>query len=472
MRGAVRYRSVAGLALLHYASGMATARAAFVCFGEVNTPREIIEAKAARARQWLAEAGLELLSTEPVSDDAEGRDVRRAVESFRGQEFDLLVACVAGWIPSHAVLGVLDPFRHKPVLLWGLAGSMEGGRLVTTADQAGTSALRKPLADMGFRFKFVYEVVGARPKLEAIGAFARAARAAGELRRAKIGMMGYRDMQLYGTLFDGVSLKSVLGVEIEFFEMLEMVQRADGVSPEAVAETVAALPKRWKFLKPAEPATLEKGARWYLALRDKVRERGYQGVSLVDVDGMKKLLNFPPAMIFMLLSEDPGVCTIPENDSLGAVTQLLVRHLTGQVAAYLEFYEFMEDRLLAGVPDFVPPGVVEGEVRVLPSRFGLLGEGVLNVSKVKTGEVTLCRLTHRGERYALHAVTGRAVEPRRWEEAGWSQPAPQLPGLEVILDSPVEEFAQRVLSQHYILAYGNQLEALRDFCRLTGIDWL
>jgi hypothetical protein len=34
----------------------------------------------------------------------------------------------------------------------------------------------------------------------------------------------------------------------------------------------------------------------------------------------------------------------------------------------------------------------------------------------------------------------------------------------------VEEFAQKVLSQHYILAYGNQLEALEDFCRLTGIQ--
>jgi L-fucose isomerase-like protein len=451
---------------------MAIARAAFVCFGEVNTPKEVIAAKARNARRWLEEAGLELVAAEPVSDDPEGRDVRQAVQAFSGQEFDLVVACLAGWIPSHAVLGVIDPFRHKPLLLWGLAGWMEGGRLVTTADQAGTSALRKPLADMGFRFKYVYETIGTKPKLEAIRSFARAARAVAGLRRARIGMMGYRDMQLYGTLFDGVSLKATLGVEIEFFEMLEMVRHAEQAPSEAVQEVLERIRQRWKFLKPAEPATLEKGARYYLALRDKVRERGLQGVSLIDVDGMKKLLNFPPAMVFMLLSEDPGVCTIPENDSLGAVTQVVVRHLTGQIGAYLEFYEFMEDRLLAGVPDFVPTEVVEGEIKVLPSKFGLLGEGLLNVSKVKTGEVTLCRLTSSGNRYALHMVTGRAVEPRRWEEAGWAQPAPQLPGLEVILDTPVEDFAQKVLSQHYILAYGNQTEPLRDLCRLTGIQML
>jgi L-fucose isomerase-like protein len=234
-----------------------------------------------------------------------------------------------------------------------------------------------------------------------------------------------------------------------------------------VVETVK---KNWKFLKPAEAATLEKGAAYYLAVRDKARERGYRAVSLIDVDGMKKLLNFPPSMVFTLLSEDPRVCTVPENDSMGAVTQLVVHHLTGQIAPYFEFYEFMEDRVLMGVPDFVPSEIVEGPVTVLPSKFGQLGEGVLNVSRVKTGRVTLCRLTYQGDRYALHLLTGEAAAPRSWEEAGWAPPAPQLPSLEIILDTPVEEFAQKVLSQHYILAYGDWTAELTDLCRLLGIE--
>jgi L-fucose isomerase-like protein len=282
--------------------------------------------------------------------------------------------------------------------------------------------------------------------------------------------MGYRDMNLYGTLYDGVSLKATLGVEIEFFEMLEVVQRAEALDKAAIAAVIERVKKSWKFLKPAEETTLEKGAAYYLAVRDKVLARGYGAVSLIDVDGMKKLLNFPPSMVFTLLSEDPRVCTVPENDSMGTVTQLMVHHLTGQIAPYFEFYEFMEDRVLIGVPDFVPTEVVEGPVTVLPSKFGQLGEGVLNVSKVKTGRVTLCRLTYRGNRYALHLLTGEAVAPRSWEEAGWAPPAPQLPSLEIILDTPVEEFAQKVLSQHYILAYGDWTAELIDLCRLLGIE--
>ena len=145
-------------------------------------------------------------------------------------------------------------------------------------------------------------------------------------------------------------------------------------------------------------------------------------MSLIDVDGFKKLLGFPPSMIFTLLSEDPAICTVPENDSLGAVTQVMARMLTGQIAAYFEFYEFLQDRVLVGVPDFVPSEVVDGKVTVLPSRFGDFGEGVLNVSKVKTGRVTMCRLTATGDRYAMHMVTGEAVTPRDWEECGWAPP--------------------------------------------------
>ena len=70
----------------------------------------------------------------------------------------------------------------------------------------------------------------------------------------------------------------------------------------------------------------------------------------------------------------------------------------------------------------------------------------------------------------MHIVTGEAATPRKWEEAGWEQPAPQLPSLEVILDGSMDEFAQKVLGQHYILAYGDQRQQLADLCRVLGIE--
>lgn len=447
-------------------------RAAFVCFGEVNTPREFIDKRCDEARKLVEKEGIEMVTTDLVSDDPEGKDVRRAASELSGKDFDLIIFCIAGWIPSHAVISVAQEFSGKPMLLWGLCGWMRGDVLVTTADQAGTSALRKAFMDLGYPYKYIYNIVGKQPQIDAIVAFGRAARAARLLEGAKMGMMGYRDMNLYTTLYDGVSLRRVVGTEVEVFEMLDMVQRAEKVNEKQVRAHIDGIRRKWAFEKDADDELLEKGVRYFVAIQQKVRERGYEAVSLIDVDGMKRLLGFPPAMIFMLLADEEGIPVIPENDVLGGITQLMVHFITGQIAAYFEFYEFMEDRVLMGVPDFVPSEVVDGKVRVTTTQFGEFSGGVLNISKVKTGRVTLCRLTSTGDRYALHLLTGEAVQPRKWEEAGWDPPAPQLPSLEVILDTPVEEFAQKVMSQHYIIAYGDHRAAFQNLCALLDIDVL
>lgn len=449
---------------------MVRPKAAFVGFGEVNTPKEIIQQKCDQAVAWLSSAGLDVNSTAPVCDDPQGETAQRAISELSAGKFDLMIACVAGWIPSHTVIRVVSEFRHLPIVLWGLSGRTENGRLITTADQAGTTALRQTMEELGFAFKYVPNFQDAQPRVDEIVRFARAASAVRTLRTWKIGMMGYRDMNLYNTLHDGVSLRKQLGVEIESFEMLEMVQRSEKVAAADVASVVAHIRDKWSFEKPASDKSLEKGIRYYLAIRDITRERSFQGISLIDVDGMKKLLQFPPAMIFILLADELKACTIPENDALGAVTQLITKALTGQIGAYLEFYEFFSNGALMGVPDYVPSEIVEGPVRVTPSSFGQLAGGLLNVSQLKTGKVTLCRLAQRRGQYVLHIAVGNAVAPRAWEEAGWTPPAPQLPGIEFVIDGDMEEFAQNVMGQHYIVSYGDHTEVLGEFCKLSGIE--
>lgn len=451
---------------------MRAIKAGFVGFGEINSPRDLIEKKCLEAQKALEERGIELVYTEPVRDDPDCIEETRAIETLSREDFDFLVVCIAGWIPSQTVISVISEFSHKPLVLWGLTGYYEEGRLITTADQAGTTALRDPMEALGFKFKYVYDTPDAPSNAaDKVLQFGQVARAMSLLKHSRVGMMGYRDMNLYATLIDGVSLRKVVGPEVEVFETLEIVQMMEAQDRVDVAQAINEIKREWTFEQPVEDKSLKKGVQMYLALKEKIAERNYQAVSLVDVYGVKKLLHFPPAMVLMLLVDRAGVASIPENDGLGAITQLIVRYLTGQAGAYLEFYEFLTDRLLMGVPDYVPSEIVEGPVRVLPwPGFGGLRDGILNVSKLKTGRLTLCRLASRGDRYRMHIAIGEAASPRKWEEAGWDQPAPQLPSLELILDSPVDEFAQKVLGQHYIIAYGDHCQQLVDLCQMLGIE--
>lgn len=442
---------------------------AFAGFGEVNSPKALIDAKCLAALTEIRSLGLQVVTTPTITDDPEGADVKRALDDLKKSDFDVLIICLAGWIPSHAVISVTSEFRDKPMILWGLAGDMENGRVITAAPQAGTTALRKVFEDLGYRFSYVYNVIGKPSPLDRIISFARAASTEKSLKKTKVGMMGYRDMKLYNTLYEGLSLKKKIGTEVEFFDALEMLQQSEDVQEAEIAETLERIKREWDFEIPADEHFLKKGICYYLAIKKIVRENRFDAISLKDVDGMKKLLNCPPAMIFMLLSDELKLCTIPENDAMGAVTQLVVKHLTGQCAAYLEFYEFFEKSVLLGVPDFVPSEVVEGRVKVKPAAFGNISGGLLNISTMKTGRLTLVRLSNTGDRYTMHICTGEG-RLRSWEEAGWDYPAPQLPSLEIFLDTPVEDFAQKVSGQHYIIAYGNQAQVLRDFCYLKDIE--
>lgn len=443
-------------------------KTAFLGFGEINTPVDVIIRKCAAAKAALEAEGAEIVSFYPISDDYEEKDIKKALLFLKGKEFDSIVICVAGWIPSHAVIKITEHYRHLPMVLWGLSGWYEGDRLITTADQAGTTALRSTFEGLGYKFAFYYDIAGLPSAAVRVAGFCLAASVAAGLRHEKAGMGGYRDMQLYGTLYEGISLKKKTGVEIETFELLEVEQRYNKITDAEKRDIVENRIKKWCFLSPAKDDSMMKAAGYYLAVRSIAKERNYSAISLKDVDGFKKLFGYPPAPVFMLLGED-GYCTVPENDSLGCVTQMMMKALTGQPAAYLEFYEFFADRVLAGVPDFVPSGVVDGEVTVMPAAFGELSEGILNVSKVKTGIVTMSRLIYADSRYKMQLILGTGVTPRKWEECGWAQPAPQLPGLEIKLRD-VPAFAEKVASQHYIITHGDNTRALRELCRILEIE--
>ena len=443
----------------------------FVCFGEVNTPIQRLQMKHDEALAALQAVQDNVADGGLVIDDPAYETADAAYAKLAGLDLTCLVVCVAGWVPTHAVIRVTDHFRHVPMLLWGLCGWRENGRIITTAEQAGTTALRPAFEALDYTFKYVYNIIDKPWPMEKITAWLAACRAKKNLRSARVGTMGYRDMLLYGTQYEGNSMRGEIGVEVEPYEMLEMVRAVQTLAPEAVEEGVAFVKANWKFEKPCDDSVIRKGVEYALAITGKIRERGWEAITLIDVDGMKKLEGFPPAMVFMLLEHYCDILTVPENDVMGAVTQLIMKYISGQTVPYLEYYEFFENSMLIGVPDFIPKAATAGEVCVLPAAFGLLNASLLNVSKAKTGYVTCARLVYLKGKYKMHVYTAEAKAPPAWNEFGWDDPAPQLPSLEVFPDScTVEEFAQNVSCQHVIVAYGNYVEAIRDFCKMMDIE--
>jgi len=204
----------------------------FVCFGEINTAIERLTIKHDHALHELSALNAELIDAGIVIDDSEYRTANAAIQKLKGNDFSSIIVCVAGWVPTHAIIRVIDEFRHLPMVLWGMCGWVENGHIVTTVEQAGTTALRPAMEEMGYRYKYVYSIIGEAEPISQIDTFIRAAYAAKYLRHARVGTMGYRDMLLYGTQYEGNSMRGQIGVEVEPFEMLEIMQNIETLNSE------------------------------------------------------------------------------------------------------------------------------------------------------------------------------------------------------------------------------------------------
>jgi L-fucose isomerase-like protein len=441
-------------------------RVGFSGFGFYGYPAEVIARLSREPADALRGMGLQVTETDPMTSID---DVPRGLDQLSGKQYDAIIACVVAWTETPVIVGILRDYLHLPILLWGTGGYTVNGRLVSPAAQAGTSAALDTLKLLGAKFKYIYDYPDSPMSLDKVRDFCLAAKAINTLAHSRIGMMGYADMGLYSLMFDGLEVRKKLGIEVESYDMLEMEQAMQQLPTKPVQAQIAEWQKSWEFEQPISPPILERVARLTLALNDKIDQRGYLAVSTKCVYGVTKYMGCTACMAQSMLGDKAHfVC---ENDVPGMITQTMLGLLTGQSTTFLEMYEYFPDRILAGVCGFVPTSFIEGgKVSVRGHTWGGSSGGIVNTGQMKTGTVTLARLSLHGERYRMHILTGEGVKPRNWEEMGWAPPAPYFPSLEIILDRGVEEFAQKALAQHYAVVYGNHLQKLVDLCDLLDIE--
>ncbi|MGW8144598.1 MAG: hypothetical protein ACWGN2_09400 [Anaerolineales bacterium] len=438
----------------------------FSSFGFYGYPLEVIAERGREAADALRQMGIQVTETDPMTGFD---DVQRGLEQLAGKEYDAIIACVIAWTETPVIVGILRDYLHLPILMWGRGGYTVNGRLVSPAAQAGTSAALDALKLLGANLKYIYDYPDTPMSLDKVRDFCMAAKTVKILAHSRIGMMGYADMGLYSLMFDGLQVRKKLGVEVESYDMLEIEQAMQKLPADMVEGKISEWQSSWDFEQPVAPPILERVARLTLVLNDKIEQRGYLAASTKCVYGVTKYMGCTACMAQSMLGDKAHfVC---ENDVPGMITQTMLGLLTGQSTTFVEMYEYFPDRLLTGVCGFVPTSFIEGgKVSVRGHTWGGSSGGIVNTGQMKTGTITLARISLHGDGYRMHVLTGEGVKPRSWEELGWAPPAPNFPSLEIIPDGGVEDFAQKALAQHYAMVYGDHRQKLVDLCELLDIE--
>jgi L-fucose isomerase-like protein len=280
--------------------------------------------------------------------------------------------------------------------------------------------------------------------------------------------MGYCDMGLYALMIDGVALKRQLGMDIEDIFSHEVGNLAESASAEEVNAVVEEMKGHLEFDQEPSFEQLEKTARLTVALRRKVTERKYLGVTMKCVYGVSRYMGFTPCVTQALLSKD--VVSICESDAAGLITEVLLRQISGKPATFMEHYEYFTDKILVGVCGFVPFDMATGaKVPCKCSGWGGF-TGLYETPEVKMGTVTIARLLSENGKLKMFLLAAEAQKPMKWAELGWAEPMPQFPSFLLKPSCTVESYINNVPAQHVNVIYGDYTAQLRDLCMLTGIE--
>jgi L-fucose isomerase-like protein len=439
-------------------------KAGYVSFGTQFYKPERLKEISARAEKQLAEAGIELIRTGPVT--GEGAEPERAIRELKAGEWDFLIANVVNWIEVRGVTRVLLEFRDKPLLLYSLGGFTEGDTMISPAAGAGTTALRYPLERWGFKFRYLFNGPDEKMDLAGVARFGRAAQVMKKLRYARLGMIGWNDMGLYTTAFDTVKMRDIIGPEVESVDLLQLDRKMAALDPAEVKREILRVTKDWEYpLGKPKDEVVERAFRIYLATVRICEEKRFSAFSYKCVDGIDLEMNATHAVPSALVA-DAGFPYIDENDVLNLAAELMLKWLTGKQVMFLEHYEHHPEWILLGEDGYIPREMIDGKPRIKPVQTALLG-GIVQCSRLKLGRMTCAALAEDDDGYRMHIVSGEGRTPPQWVEMG--VPLPSWPSVKFYPDGKVRSILDHVLSQHFAVVFGDHAKDLAELCGLLGI---
>jgi L-fucose isomerase-like protein len=156
----------------------------------------------------------------------------------------------------------------------------------------------------------------------------RLASAHATMRRAAIGVIGARDVEVMSPRRLASEVRRVWGPRLEFMDVEDLVDAVDSADPARVEEAARELSVGASAVVEPTPDVMLGAARVYVGLRDIVDARGLAAVAVKCFD-LLSLIENTGCYALARLNEE-GVPAACEADILSAVGMLLLHAITGQ----------------------------------------------------------------------------------------------------------------------------------------------
>lgn len=420
-------------------------------------------------KNLLEDMGYEVADDGPIHRTYE--QMKNAARNLRMRDIKALVIFVGTWTYSNAAAAAAAE-AGVPVVVWGDASPGSCGLV-------GSTITMGAMDEMGLYANLVYGPFEDNETLRRARMLLDAACAAISLRGTTLGVGGGRCMGMLTAVCDPNDIKKKFGVEIDSFEQMALIDRAEMINSDRVEHFLTWMKNTFGKIT-AKSEAVDKQIRLYLAVKDFCAEMNYDFIALKCLPEMAaKYTSYCLAHAVLgdacdNLGEKPRMIMACEADIPAALTMQILKNLAPESPVLftdLTEYDFSLDLLTTCNCGSQPTDFARDKKEVYWEKEGVHEHywkygGTCPQHIARSGRATVARLGRKNGLYELMIAPVEVVEqPReKLKETIWERPHAYL---KLLCDRT--NFFNSARANHVHLVYGDYMDELVEVCSILGI---
>ena len=431
-----------------------------------KTPR--IEGLAKETAAGLAKLeGCELVAPDGLVTGE--KEARAGAEMLAAAGIDLLVMHFVTF-PAGALIPVIAERIQAPIVLLANPEGPCPGKMWEQNSFCGANLGAFVMRRLGKRYGYLKVTPEETPG--ALKTFLAAARCITAMKSCRIGLVGGRVPGFYTSNFDEMKTRSQFGTAVEVADLVEVVDAAEKLTPEQLAEARAVVKRSSSKVNSVPEHELELAAKMFGAFKLLTAKYDLEALAIRCWPEFSDIFGIAPCAVIGMLN-DAGIPASCEGDVPGAITMVLLKALAGGgVPLFVDLISYDEKNNTGVIwhcgaaPVSLCRNFEETEYRLHFRVDGGDKKGVTNDFSLKPGPITLAKLDQDADgHFRMLIAKGEAVD---------TEPFIRGNPLTIRFDSPVKNLIDTIMlkgfEHHYTVIHADVTEELLQYCAWMDIE--
>lgn len=410
-------------------------------------------------------------------------DVKRSIDAFTAAKVDCVLAIYLSWAEDFAWIRFLRDMPECPILFAHrmrdrielkdthdddeFAEYLCCGGLVGSLEASGS--IRR------FERKMMDTYAGTWKQVLARAAdFAAAARARTLLRESTFGLLACMNEVMWSTYVDTYALFSKIGPEMRFLSVAELEQETDAVTDADARAAMERIAAKYEVLPNVDGAKFLASVRASIGMERVAAKHGVDLLVLNDIDTVLfQHIGLRPG--FWPTSPDVKTMVVPEGDIGSGIAFAVLKYLAGGHVNYIEPFHVdvpsdTFDAGHAGPNDYTDPRGkcrISSDVRFAKTKWKYAG-APFAWYVFPEGRKTMLHCSQQTERFQLVATQVDALPTEHFLATYCHS---HFKPVGETCQELFSKLMKRGVTQHYCIADGNVLPAVKDLAMMLGADY-